>query len=651
MPPKAADQKRKRGRPSNASKTDSTPTNLLEAEEAESRETEIIAEEVTRPSRRGRPKRKEAEPSPPAEEPSVDEPKARRRGRPRREEQNVEDTAEVSEGTSPKENTGKAKRSNKNDEERAAEQEEEPSQASPRRRGRKPAKEAHKEAPVADEPGTSSANKRRRGRPAKLANADEQPEVAEVEPPPKKKRGRPSLNKAPTVEEPTEDVEEEVAPKKRGRKPKEKSAEIEEPAPEEDAEVRPTPRKRRGRPAKTAADTEEAGPEKETDPPKRKRGRPSNQPEPESPNVSKDEMKRGRRRGEKQPSPAEGTSAEKPTEKRRKKSSRGEEEPSPAAHKRRPGRPRASDATSSPKDSENKSRASKKRPSENDAPTPAKKRRRRTSDEAPPGPAASRPAARYRHIAPSLRQISHSTIDEKWTPLAQPSLAIVSNLLRLAERPVLQRMSGNDKRQDQASSAIRLVTNRLNKKLARGLPFPLASAPARTGSKKEDQDGGRVEELDFERVIEGVAALERQLDPLLHAVKLLQAEKEREEKALEADYDSLETLETNARSEAKNFRDNLRKTHVLVPERKRGDDDTVKPEVEHDLKFARDESDLEDDELRGLAGQVGNHMESMRNNLKQVDGVIPQIVRTRAALQDVLFKHLDQHSYENALFG
>ncbi|KAI8159825.1 hypothetical protein K4K49_007456 [Colletotrichum sp. SAR 10_70] len=229
-------------------------------------------------------------------------------------------------------------------------------------------------------------------------------------------------------------------------------------------------------------------------------------------------------------------------------------------------------------------------------------------------------------------------------------------MLRLAERPVLQRLASNEKRRDQASSALRLVTNRLNKKLSRGLPFPPASAPPRAGRKSQNDDAGRAEELDFERVVDSVRSLERQLDPLLHAVRLLETEKEREERALEEDYKTLSTLEANAKSEARNFKDNLRKTHVLVPDQNKGAKDWAVGD--EDFKFVPDEKvgdglfkDLEDEELQGLASQVGNHMESMRNNLQQIEGVVPQIGKSRAALQDVLFRHLDQQAYENVLFG
>jgi hypothetical protein len=60
---------------------------------------------------------------------------------------------------------------------------------------------------------------------------------------------------------------------------------------------------------------------------------------------------------------------------------------------------------------------------------------------------------------------------------------------------------------------------------------------------------------------------------------------------------------------------------------------------------------IEDKDLSALAGQVSNHMESMRGNLQQLEGVMPQLGRSRAALQGLLFKHLEQEQYEQTLLG
>lgn len=60
---------------------------------------------------------------------------------------------------------------------------------------------------------------------------------------------------------------------------------------------------------------------------------------------------------------------------------------------------------------------------------------------------------------------------------------------------------------------------------------------------------------------------------------------------------------------------------------------------------------LKDPELKALALQLSDHMESIKTNLQQVDGIVPQLARGRAALQDVLFRYLSQEQYERVVLG
>jgi Ribonuclease G/E len=72
-------------------------------------------------------------------------------------------------------------------------------------------------------------------------------------------------------------------------------------------------------------------------------------------------------------------------------------------------------------------------------------------------------------------------------------------------------------------------------------------------------------ELDFEAVLDGKQALDRQLQPAKHAVGLLKAEKDRMEKELEKDYEELRRLEANARAQTRERKDLFRKAHILAP--------------------------------------------------------------------------------------
>jgi len=74
-----------------------------------------------------------------------------------------------------------------------------------------------------------------------------------------------------------------------------------------------------------------------------------------------------------------------------------------------------------------------------------------------------------------------------------------------------------------------------------------------------------MDEFDFERTVNSIQALEATLNPLLHSVSLLKSERDREEGALEKDYEALRTLEANARAEVRGWKERGRRAHALAP--------------------------------------------------------------------------------------
>jgi hypothetical protein len=106
------------------------------------------------------------------------------------------------------------------------------------------------------------------------------------------------------------------------------------------------------------------------------------------------------------------------------------------------------------------------------------------------------------------------------------------------------------------------------------MPFPPVST--KTSSISKSSKGGEagaegsslathVGEFDIDKTVEFIQSLETTLNPLIHSVALLKMEKEKEEAALEGDYEALRSLETNARAEARGWKDRGRRSHVLVP--------------------------------------------------------------------------------------
>lgn len=90
-----------------------------------------------------------------------------------------------------------------------------------------------------------------------------------------------------------------------------------------------------------------------------------------------------------------------------------------------------------------------------------------------------------------------------------------------------------------------------------------------------------LQELEFDKTVEAIRALERVLDPVVHSVVLLEREKEKEERELEREYKTLKALEANARAQRQGWRERGRREHVLVPVAQgKGDGHTGEGELE-----------------------------------------------------------------------
>ena len=619
----------------------------------------------------------------------------------------------------------------------AMEQHNEPAAAAaaqPRKRGRpRKSTDMAPDAQQQQQPDTedSHAAPARRGRPRKDDAGARRDEAlaAEEEAAPRRKRGRPSLQRAEDVEgssreQPESEPSEQAPPKrKRGRPSLQKAPEADEQPEEqqEDAEAsRETQRRKRGRRSPKPPEAEQAddadatqsqrGQQAASKP--RKRGRPSLQGI--SPAQAQNKAPKARRRKPQKPrrdevdeEEAEAPETQTQPDRRRKRKSATEQ---PIGRK---GVPK-------PDQPGSRTEGRKRRRSSQGDPDQQQTR----DDNGPPSP--SKPYAR---IVPRVRRVRQATITAKWAPLSGPSLPAVSTLLHLAHRPILQRLSNTHQRREHTSAALRLITHRIARKVTRGLPFPPASMPptsssskssaaASSGARRQTQraavaDGGRETELNFEGVLDGKAALERQLEPVAHAVELLRREKEHVEQELERDYEMLRALEAGARAQAREQRSLLKKAHPLVPEAPKSephhDDDadsrvfmksrdqgpdapvgvfTVRvppcpphllpipslppranakapphsasrlipspPSPASQLTGPKQDNELsqdQDEALRPLVAQLGGHMESMRANLAQADGVVAQLERSRGALLAALMRHLGAEQYERVVLG
>ncbi|CAH0014611.1 unnamed protein product [Clonostachys rhizophaga] len=472
-----------------------------------------------------------------------------------------------------------------------------------RKRGRPPASASHasqRDPPNPDATGDANAGDeevarpRKRGRPSKTQLQQEEAPASPPRATTSKQQGK------------------EKAPRRRGAK----AAPTEEDVPQEQAQESGRRGRRKGRNEPEVTTQEEAADESTAraapPPAKRRRGRPSGQRESLGAQDDEPATKRKRGRGRKQNTP--------PPEVEREEE---EAEESQHEEQERPPSRRSPSRESSP--------------SESDSELPTKP---------------------YLHVASFVRGIRQSTIDAKWTALGGPSIAAATETLELAHRPILQRLSNSEQRRQHTSSALAVLYRRITRKLHKGLPFPPATASAggsMVARRRRGGDGGRELELDFERVLDASQALERQLDPALHAVELLRKEKERLERELERDYKTLQNLEAGARGQSRQQREQLKKAHVLTPHAttsRAGDDVELAFDDEGPVPPGALFKDLKgEEEIKELALQLGGHVESIKANLKQTEGLLPQLSLSKAALRGVLYQHLTQAQYEKVLFG
>ncbi|KAF5982872.1 cylicin II [Fusarium coicis] len=595
MAPDPEPQGRKRGRPANASKQ--APS----ASQDRPDEYEADVEEAARPKQRGRPKKTAQEDAPDGEVAQAEKPK-KKRGRPSLEDRNAQKSTE-----------------------------------------------------------NAAQPKRKRGRPSLEKNQDEQeaePETIEETGQPKRKRGRPSLEK-----DQNEEPEQETGDAgKQKRKKRSKEKQIQEP--EEQPEEEPQPRKR-GRKAAQPPEPEPEEQEAEPAPalaPRKRQRREAKEPEPEPESEEEEQPRRSPRNSLRdlgEDANNKGSKAERSKKKKDRVAQENAEdqqpEEAPKKRGRRKGRRPSTENANEPQEEPQETNKKKsRRKEEEDAPS--------DSDESlasPPKP--------YIHIAPFKRTIRSSKVAADWTGLSGASLPTTKSILKLAQQPILQRMAPTNNRRTHASAALHLVYRRMERKLARGLPFPPGNPSSKTTKRRLDADGGRALELDFEAVLDGKAALERQLVPGMHAVELLKTEKERMERELERDYEELRKLEANARAQTRERKDLFRKAHVLAPTSRPASKDhdttfltdtkdkgSLKVSLFHDISSRLESSQKQDiinTPLEPIALQLADHVESIRGNLQQADGLTPQLSRTKAALQDVLQKYLDEGIYEQVVLG
>ncbi|EGS23100.1 uncharacterized protein CTHT_0015890 [Thermochaetoides thermophila DSM 1495] len=630
MAPSGPNQKKKRGRPPAAARAAAASQQQPKTKQSEKADASMSSSPELRQQRRQETRQQQQqEPSSPVQEETGRRTRAQKRG------------SDDSPAQAQKQGAGTKKTA------RATQEVEEPSHSVPKKRGHPPKQSDEQEGEsrtedrpskrVRGEQGEKDGGREKKGsaRDTKAATKQAQGATAAEEEGQPARGGR---RKAQTQESPAQvpkdrdaEGEKQISRRSRGRK-----KEAEKPAEQPSlAESVPRRGRRQAQPAQEEPETEE-----EAAPRRRRRGRQSLAEVP----VSKVQNQA--------PSPAHEEEAQGKTE-------------------RGSGRPSRTSAASQ---DEPEPESSRSKPESSKPESPAPRTQQPLAEEEEQEPSSEDeelldPLEKHRHLAPIPRNIPRATITARWKPLDGASIAAVDTIVSDAARTVLHRLRDRDVRHAQAQTILKAFATRLRGKLSKGIPFPpsavgpsYSATSSAKGKKSTGKEGkAAMVEFDFEQTVEAIRRAERALDPALHSVALLERELSREEAALEREYKVLKTLETNAKAEAREWRERGKREHVLLVGgpgfgaavgEKDGKEEGEKLEIVGRREGEAVFKDLQnDDELFALSQQVVNHMESIRSNLGQIDGVLPAIERSKAALQATLAKYLDREQYEQVVLG
>ncbi|KAF7887692.1 hypothetical protein EAF00_009986 [Botryotinia globosa] len=247
----------------------------------------------------------------------------------------------------------------------------------------------------------------------------------------------------------------------------------------------------------------------------------------------------------------------------------------------------------------------------------------------------------YQHLAAVTRRVTHETIKTKWEPLPPGCLDKISDLLIDLQRPVVLQIR-DERKKTQASTAIQMISRRLLNRVRKGMPFP-------KGTRTNPED-----DFDFEKILDYNRALENKLTPILHSNDLLEAELRKEEILLESEERYLAELEANAKDEATSRRQAARKSHPLLQfevdsTQKVLDDNIGIDENAATSSITLNASKYED--LGGIVKSIDGHVDSIKGNLQQIEGITDAMAKSKASVQAALFTHLDLEQYNDVVLG
>lgn len=275
----------------------------------------------------------------------------------------------------------------------------------------------------------------------------------------------------------------------------------------------------------------------------------------------------------------------------------------------------------------------------------------------------------------------------RWAPLPQRQQDEVVGLLRDVVRGVVGGLVAEEEggeggrraaeklrtRREEAEGVLNRVVRRLEERVP-DMPFPKGGkgmvAGSGTGKSTKTEAGGGWE---VGRVAEENNILEHRLTTALHAVELLKAEITGEEERLEADRKRLARLTASVRADEKRARKEITTVSALCRCCPYRSCLLISKQVHPLLKDQPDVTQLEDSaerlalvaqpkeadeilldglhddpDLAPVLEQLRHHLETMRANTAQVQGVSEAVDSTRAKLGKALFEHGGREAFMSA---
>ncbi|CAZ84386.1 unnamed protein product [Tuber melanosporum] len=237
-------------------------------------------------------------------------------------------------------------------------------------------------------------------------------------------------------------------------------------------------------------------------------------------------------------------------------------------------------------------------------------------------------------LKPRVRNIPQEVVEAKWGVLTDKGRDEVMEVVRAAERPVLMTFRRENRRveaQEVLHRLVRKIGNSLTK-----VPVPPL---------------GKDAYFNYENLLDKNRALEAILEPDLRQIAGLEAEIEKEQKLLEKEEDYLQELKKNAIAQENIRRQKSRNMHPIlrnVPSKQ--DPIDIVEKINLTSKLSASLYDVDSDrQLHPLTTQLQQHLTSMQGNSGALGEVAEWIQKSKAAIDEVLFRKAGDQVYDSVM--